>query len=102
MLAPRHALGLRIAEAALGSSVPDIANALRTLVRGSISGLVASGINGMAHENPELRALIDEQVLPDFKPKPGNVLNQYLIEIKDLPIYDICTKARDHNFMEIP
>lgn len=65
LLAPTHAPGLRIAEAALGSSVPD---ALR--VRSSEDQSPVSlhlGIDGMAHEHLELRAVIDEyQGLPNL------------------------------------
>lgn len=95
-LQPTYAPELNIAGAALGGPVPYVSSALNTLNKGPIGGLVPSGITGLSHEYPVLKALIAEQILPQYKEKFAKASQQCLVaDIVDFPFVDFFSWVKD-------
>ncbi|PGH34676.1 hypothetical protein GX50_02464 [[Emmonsia] crescens] len=64
-LQPSYAPELKIVGAALGGTVPNIKTALAAINKGDSAGLIPAGILGLAHEYPEIQAIIDEQIVAE-------------------------------------
>ncbi|KAK2739143.1 hypothetical protein FQN55_009548 [Onygenales sp. PD_40] len=64
-LQPSYAPELAIAGAALGGTVPNIKTALAAINEGDTAGLIPAGFLGLAHEYPEIKTLLDEQLIPE-------------------------------------
>lgn len=62
-LQPSYAPELKIAGAALGGTVPQILPVIDAVNKGPFTGLIPSGIMGLANEYDEIDQLIDEKIL---------------------------------------
>lgn len=63
-LQPSYAPELRIEGAALGGTVPSVANTLKTINRGPFAGLAFSGINGLSKAYPNFTGWLDQNLVP--------------------------------------
>ncbi|OJD11291.1 hypothetical protein AJ78_07909 [Emergomyces pasteurianus Ep9510] len=64
-LQPSYAPDLSIVGAALGGTVPDIKKALSAINNGKHAGLIPAGVLGLAHEYPEIKAIVDEHLISE-------------------------------------
>ncbi|KAG8409562.1 hypothetical protein J3459_017388 [Metarhizium acridum] len=66
-LQPSYAPELAIAGAAGGGPVPNITTVLAQVDGTGFAGLIPAGILGLAHQYPELEALLQKHILPQYK-----------------------------------
>ena len=67
-LQPVYAPELHIAGAAVGGLVPNIMQSITGMNNSSRSGLLISGLVGLANQYPELRNEINDHLLPQYQP----------------------------------
>lgn len=67
-LQPSYAPELSIAGAASGGVVPNIANTLYAVNKQGPAGLIAAGLAGLSNQYPELDLLVQNHILPQFRP----------------------------------
>ncbi|UNI16497.1 hypothetical protein JDV02_002928 [Purpureocillium takamizusanense] len=65
-LQPTYAPELSIAGAAVGGTVPNITTVVTTVNKGPIAGLIPSGILGLSLQYPEIKAVVDKHLKPEY------------------------------------
>jgi hypothetical protein len=78
-LQPSYAPELRIVGAALGGTVPSIPPVIEATSGTALAGLIPTGMQGLAHQYPEIAQLLDEQILPEFKQMFEDVKSQCFV-----------------------
>lgn len=78
-LHPSYAPELKIAGAAVGGTVPDLANAVTAMNKGPFAGIIAPGVLGLSAQYPELKAVIDKRLMPQHVGKFHKPLKQCLV-----------------------
>ncbi|KAK2592777.1 hypothetical protein QQS21_009520 [Conoideocrella luteorostrata] len=95
-LQPTYAPEVKIAGAAIGGLVPNIANAVNAINGGAFAGLIPGGIVGLSHEYPVLEQLIEDQLLPEYKDQFYKARTQCLgTNIVENPFVDFYRRVRD-------
>ena len=78
-LQPTYAPELKIVGAALGGTIPSIISVVNHTNATPFAGLVPAGILGLGHQYPDLQALFDSHLLPQYKAAFAKVEKQCLV-----------------------
>ncbi|QKX54854.1 uncharacterized protein TRUGW13939_01944 [Talaromyces rugulosus] len=99
-LQPSYAPELNIVGAALGGTVPQILPVINATNKGLFTGLVPSGIMGLANEYPEIDTVISEYLLPSKKDAFEKARSQCLVgDIIDYLGQDVYSYVTNSSFL---
>lgn len=103
-LQPTYAPDLdMIVGAALGGLIGDIEVVTYTVNKGPFVGLNFGGINGIAHEYPDIAALFEEQLVESKKAKFYDANhNCFLANIIEYPFQDLFSYFKDPSILSYP
>ncbi|CRG91468.1 hypothetical protein PISL3812_08517 [Talaromyces islandicus] len=102
-LQPSYAPELNIVGAALGGTVPQILPVINATNKGLFTGLIPSGIMGLANQYPEIENVINEYLLPSKKADFEKARSQCLVG--DITTYlgkDIYSYVTNSSFLTEP
>ncbi|KAJ6779769.1 hypothetical protein PWT90_10810 [Aphanocladium album] len=99
-LQPAYAPDLKIAGAAVGGTVPSIANVIRSINGQPLAGFIPTGVLGLASQYPEAASLLGEALKDDAKPLFYSPLQQCLAANAAKFAYkDVLGMFKDRNFL---
>ncbi|KAJ6789534.1 hypothetical protein PWT90_03115 [Aphanocladium album] len=99
-LQPSYAPELAIAGAAVGGTVPNITTVVTSINGHASAGLIPTGVVGLMNQYPELRPVIEQHLLPQYKDKFFSVRNQCLnADSKEFKDQDIIGMFDDRNLV---
>lgn len=100
-LNPSYAPDVEILGAAMGGTVPVAQNTLQLDDKTIFAGLVASGVQGVANQYPEIRQLVIDQIRPEFRAKFDRARRQCLVDnILTFAFNDIQGMFKDRNIFK--
>ncbi|KAL3952786.1 hypothetical protein ACCO45_012729 [Purpureocillium lilacinum] len=100
-LHPSYAPELNIAGAAVGGTVPDLMNAVTAMNNGPFAGIIPPGVLGLSAQYPELKAVIDKRLRPQYVEKFHKSLKQCLIaNALDFTFTDVLGMFDDPNLVK--
>lgn len=99
-LQPSYAPELKIAGAAVGGTVPNITSVVTSINGKSHAGLIPTGVVGLMNQYAELRPVVEDHLLPQYKEKFFSVRNQCLnADSKEFENQDIVGMFDDRNLV---
>lgn len=99
-LQPSYAPELVIAGAAVGGVVPNITTVVTEINGKGNAGLIPAGVLGLAHQYPELDAIVRQHILPQYKDEFYKAENQCLgANSNDFANKDIIGMFDDRNLV---
>lgn len=102
-LQPSYAPELKIAGAALGGTVPQIAPVLDAVNKAASAGLVAGGIHGLAHEYPEINEILKTELVADKKEEFMKAAKQcFMANNQDYKNKDMYAYMKDPDVVKRP
>ncbi|KAJ3499392.1 hypothetical protein NLG97_g372 [Lecanicillium saksenae] len=99
-LQPSYAPELVIAGAAVGGTVPNITSVVTSINGKPHAGLIPTGVVGLMNQYAELRPVVEQHLLPQYKEKFFSVRNQCLdADAKEFENQDIVGMFDDRNLV---
>lgn len=95
-LHPSYAPELNIVGAAIGGTVPYLSNAITVVNKGYGAGLLPPAILGLSYEYPQIRTLINNHILPEYKDSFFKAERQcFVADALQFPLADVINMFDD-------